>query len=125
MTDGKASFEQLDVYRRSYAAALRVHELSLSFPEIERYALADQMRRGARSVCANIAEGHGRTWSSLKDARRFLSMASASVDEMQVWASFARDLGYIEQPVAEDLRQDYHEIAKMLRGLSRSWQREA
>ena len=29
------AFERLEVYRRSYAAALRVHEVSLGFPEIE------------------------------------------------------------------------------------------
>ena len=119
----RAGFEELDVYRRSYAAALRVHEVSLGFPEIERFALADQMRRASRSVCANIAEGHGRTRISLKDARRFLAMAVASSDEMQVWASFARDLGYVQKDQASAMRREYLEIARMLQGLSRSWKR--
>ena len=49
-------FERLDVYRRSYAAALRVHALTLSFPEIERFALADQMRRASRSISRPSAQ---------------------------------------------------------------------
>ena len=118
------AFEKLDVYARSYAAALRVHALSLGFPEIERYALADQMRRASRSIPATIAEGHGRLRLSRKDARRFLTMAVTSCDEMQVWACFARDLGYIEAAQADAMRREYREIAKMLQGLSRSWNRE-
>ena len=118
MTNG---VENLDVFRRSYAAALRVHKLSLKFPEIERYALADQMRRASRSICANITEGFGRRPMSSKEYRRFLAMATGSADEMQVWASFARDLDYLEPSKADAMRQEYVEIAAMLVGLSRSW----
>ena len=114
-------FEDLDVYRRAYGAALRIHELTLSFPEIERFALADQMRRASRSICANIAEGHGRIRSAPRDARRFLTVAIGSSDEMQVWASFARDLGYVDPERAAAIRREYVEIARMLAGLSRSW----
>ena len=119
----RSAFEDLDVYRRAYSAALRVHEVSLGLPEIERFALADQMRRASRSICATIAEGHGRTRISFKDARRFLAMAVTSADEMQVWASFARDLKYIDADKADAMRREYREIAKMLQGLSRSWDR--
>ena len=117
----RAGFEELDVYRRAYGAALRVHALSLGFPAIERYALADQMRRASRSICANIAEGHGRTATSRRDARRFLGMAASSADEMRVWASFARDLGCIDARAAAAMIREYREIARMLQGLSRSW----
>ena len=125
MTDDRPAFERLDAYRRAYAAALRVHRLSLGFPEIERYALADQMRRGARSICANIAEGHGRRRASAADYRRFLAMAVGSADEMQVWSAFARDLRYIEASTADAMRREYAEIAAMLQGLSKAWARDA
>jgi four helix bundle protein len=115
------AFERLEVYRRSYAAALRVHELSLGFPEIERFALADQMRRASRSICANIAEGHNRRRGSSQDFRRYLTMATGSADEMQVWASFARDLSYIDASSADAMRREYAEIARMLHGLAKAW----
>ena len=121
----QSGFERLDVYRRSYAAALRVHTLSLSFPEIERFALADQMRRASRSICANIAEGHNRRRGSSQDFRRYLTMATGSADEMQVWANFARDLLYIEFSTAEAMQRDYAEIARMLQGLATAWAKGA
>ena len=116
-----AGVEELEVYRRAYRAALRVHELSLGFPEIERFALADQMRRASRSIAANIAEGYGRRRMSSAEYRRFLAMAVGSADEMQVWAAFARDLGYIDTEKADAIRQEYAEIARMALGLSRAW----
>ena len=117
----RALFEELDVYRRAYAAALRIHDLALGFPDVERFALADQMRRASRAICVNIAEGHGRARSAPRDAKRYLMMAAGSSDEMQVWASFARDLGYLAPERAEAIRREYLEIARMLAGLSKAW----
>ena len=51
------SFEDLDVFRRAYRVSLEVHRASLGFPRIEQSALADQLRRASKSICANIAEG--------------------------------------------------------------------
>ena len=47
-------------------------------------------------------------------------MAIGSADEMQVWALYARDLGYIGDDVAERWRGEYREIARMLSGLHAS-----
>ena len=53
-------FEDLDVFRRAYRVSLEVHRASLDFPRIEQWALADQIRRASKSICANLAEGFGR-----------------------------------------------------------------
>jgi four helix bundle protein len=58
---------------------------------------------------------------SSAEYRRFLAMAVGSADEMQVWASFARDLGYLDPSQADAMRAEYAEIARMLLGLSRAW----
>ena len=116
-------FERLDVYRRAYALALEVHKSSLGFPKIEQFALADQMRRGSRSICANIAEGFARQEGSGADWNRYLTLATGSADEMQVWCAFARDLDYLDPAQAEKWRSEYSEIARMLRGLGRAWSR--
>jgi len=47
---------ELEVYQKAFAAAMRIFELSKSFPVEERYSLTDQVRRSSRSVCANQAE---------------------------------------------------------------------
>ncbi len=52
--------EDLEVFRRAYALSLDVHKVSLTFPKMEQYALALQLRRSSKSVCANIMEGFAR-----------------------------------------------------------------
>jgi len=80
-----------------------VHRLSLLFPEIEQRALADQIRRASKSICANMAEGFGKQSLSKAEFRRFLSMALGSADEMRVWIRYCLDLGYIDRSTWEEL----------------------
>ena len=115
------SFEDLEVYRRAYKAALEIHKASLNFPKIEQYALADQIRRASKSVCANVAEGFARQRSSSADFRRFVVMALGSSDEMKVWLSFCFDLGYMTVEDVKRLKGEYSEIARMFHGLMNSW----
>ena len=49
--------EDLEVFRRAYRVSLEVHRASLGLPRIEQFALADQLRRSSKSVCANLAAG--------------------------------------------------------------------
>ena len=88
-------------------------------PRIEQFALADQVRRASKSICANLAEGFGRQQQSKPEFRRFLMMALGSADEMQVWTMYCRDLGCIGADMAERWQGEYREIARMLSGLHR------
>ncbi len=89
-------FEELDVFQRAYRLSLEVHRASLELPRIEQFALADQVRRASKSICANLAEGFGRQAVSKPEFRRFVMMALGSADEMQVWTLYCRDLGYVD-----------------------------
>ena len=111
--------EDLEVFQRAYVLSLEVHRASLDFPRIEQFALADQVRRASKSICANLTEGFGRQRLSRPEFGRFLMMAIGSADEMQVWTLYARDLGYIGADVAERWQGEYREIARMMQGLSR------
>ena len=111
--------EELEVFRRAYALSLEAHRASLEFPRIEHWALADQVRRASKSICANLAEGFGRQPSSKPEFRRFVMMALGSADEMQVWTLYCRDLGYVDAETAERWRGEYREIARMLSALAR------
>ncbi len=108
------------MFRRAYRVSLEVHRASLDFPRIEQFALADQVRRASKSICANLAEGFGRQLVSKPEFRRFVTMALGSADEMQVWTLYCRDLGYLDGEVAERWRSEYQQIARMLTGLHRS-----
>jgi|SRR5580658_2838240 four helix bundle protein len=114
-----SSFEDLDVFRRAYLVSLEVHRASLEFPRIEQSALADQLRRASKSICANIAEGFGRQKRSKPEFRRFLQMALGSSDEMRVWLRYALDLGYIVEADWQRWRDEYQGVSRMLQGLSR------
>src|SRR6266852_5717764 len=117
--------EDLDVFQRAYSLSLEVHRGSLDFPRIEQFALADQVRRASKSICANLAEGFGRQRLSRPEFGRFLMMAIGSADEMQVWTLYCRDLGYVDTDMAERWQGEYREIARMLwwlrRGSSDVW----
>jgi four helix bundle protein len=111
------SFEDLNVFQRAYKISLEIHKTSLSLPQNEQRALADQMRRASKSICANIAEGYGKRGQSVQDFKRFLAIAIGSADEMRLWSRYCLDLGYIEQTIWQRWRNEYHQIAKMLQGL--------
>ena len=71
------SFQRLDVYQRAIDFFAFVIELN---PPPRGHAdLADQLRRAARSIPANIAEGAGR--STRADGARFYAIARGSAME--------------------------------------------
>ena len=120
-TDKVETFEDLDVFQRAYRISLEVHRASLSFSTVEQYGLADQVRRAGKPICANVAEGFGKQSSSAAEFKRYLRMAIGTSDEMRVWARYCLDLDYIDEATWQRWRDEYHEISKMLQGLSRKW----
>ena len=73
-------FEDLGVFQRAYKLSLEIHKMSLTMPQIEQQALADQVRRASKSICANLAEGFGKQSQSKAEFRRFILMAIGSAD---------------------------------------------
>ena len=124
MTEGSrehvSSFEDLEVFQRAYRLSLEIHRASLGFPAAEQRALADQLRRASKSICANLAEGWGRRRAAPADFRRFVVMATGSADEMRVWLRYARDLGHIDEPTWCRWRDECLGIARMLQGLRKA-----
>lgn len=111
-------YHKLDVYQKAYRLALSIHKVTLQFPKLEQYELAQQLRRSSKSIPANIAEGMGKQ-ESAKEVSRFIRMAIGSCDESRVWLEFARDLGYMT--IADQDRYDkrYCEVGRMLRGIQK------
>jgi four helix bundle protein len=103
------SHEELDVYRMAFAGAMRICELSKGLPREERYSLVDQIRRSARSVCANIAQA----WRKRRYEAAFVSKlndAECEAAETQTWIRFAVDCGYWSQETGNELHQTYDHI---------------
>ena len=75
---------ELDVYKKTFDAAMLIFELSKNVPRDEIYSLTDQIRRSSRSVCSNLAEA----WRKRRYKAAFiakLSDAEAEAAETQVW----------------------------------------
>ena len=114
------SYEDLEVYKRSYEQALNIHRLTLEFPNHEKYEMGSQLRRATKSIPMNIAEGFGKR-GSIDEFKRFLSMAIGSCDEIRILINFAKDLGYLSQSQYEELKNEYDVIGKMLYRLHTNW----
>ena len=125
MQDKIERVDDLDVYRRAYRVSLEVHRASLELPRIEQFALADQLRRSSKSICANLVEGFAKQSRSAAEYRRSLTVAIGSSDETQLWLRYCVDLGYVEEVVGRRWIADYVEISKMLQGLYASWLRSS
>ena len=113
-------FEELDVFQRAYKISLEIHRASLTFPQLEQYALADQIRRASKSICANLAEGFGKQSQSKAEFNRYILISIGSSDEMRVWIRYGLDLGYLNEEQWMHWRDEYEQISKMLQGLSKS-----
>src|SRR5437879_889655 len=100
-----SSFEDLEVFQRAYRVSLEIHKESLQFPKIEQFAMADQVRRASKSICANIAEGFAKQRRSSAEYRRYLLMAIGSADEMRVWIRYCLDLNYIDEATSQRWRR--------------------
>jgi four helix bundle protein len=114
------SYEDIEAYQRAMGLIPAIHQLAGALPAYERHDLASQMRRAAKSIPANIAEGYARR-ESVKDFRNYLRIAMASANEMEVHLQIAADLGYVERSKADDLRSEYGVVGRQLNRLIASW----
>lgn len=106
-------YKRLEAYKKAFHLAMRIFDVTKTFPKEERYALTDQIRRSSRSVCSNIAEGY-RKRLYLKHFIAKLSDSDMENTETQVWLDFALACGYLEQSTKEILYQESIEIGKLL-----------
>ena len=107
------SFKDLLVYQKAFEQAMRVFEITKSFPKTEQYSLTDQIRRSSRSVCTNIGEG----WRKRRYPAYFLSKltdADAEVTETMIRLDFSFQCGYIGSGVHAEFSAEYDQIGKML-----------
>src|ERR1043165_26025 len=105
-----------EVYQKAFDAAMRIFELSKSFPKEETYSLTDQIRRSSRSVCANLAEA----WRKRRYEKAFISKLSDSESEAaetQVWLEFATKCGYLQRDDAAGLYKTYDSVVGTFIGM--------
>lgn len=108
----KSGFRKLIVWQEAHSLALAIYKEVLNFPEHEKFAMANQLRRASSSIGANIAEGSGR--KTAKDKVHFYIIARGSLIECDNFLELAHDLKYIDDSSYESLLQQVNKVGYLL-----------
>lgn len=114
------SFENLEVWKKSKSLVKVIYEITNEFPNDEKFGITSQIRRAAISVSSNIAEGSTR-WSK-KEKARFYEVSYGSLIELLNQLIISEELGFLENPVLTEIKQQIDEISRMLSGLYKNMQ---
>ena len=115
------SYEDIEAYQRAKTLIPAVHKIADALPDREQRDLASQIRRAAKSIPANIAEGFARR-ASAKEFKRYLTIAMGSANELEVHLKIAANLGYVTKEVSSECKEEYVIVGKQLNRLIASWQ---
>lgn len=88
------NYRDLTVYKKAFALAMEIFELSNGFPKEEKYSLTDPIRRSSRAVAVCVGEAYRKR----RYEAYFVSKASdADMEntETRVWLEFASSCKYI------------------------------
>lgn len=100
---------QLDVYKLSVEAAMRLFELSKKFPREEMYSLTDQMRRSSRSVSGHVSEGWRRRPYEEASCDK-LNGAEGEAAETQTWIEYSVRCAYLTAKEGREFHRTYDRI---------------
>ncbi|MEX0888112.1 MAG: four helix bundle protein [Patescibacteria group bacterium] len=110
------TYEDLEVYKRAYRLGIEIYKFTFTLPKDLQYDLADDIRRAARSIISNIAEGYGRRKSN-KDTSSYLKISLGSCFEVNFNLKFMKDLDLIVDEKYEYFSGEYTICAKQLNRL--------
>lgn len=106
------SFEDLRVWQKGIELVKQVYLLT-SYGDLKRdFGLRDQLQRAAVSIPTNIAEGFER--SSRKEYLMFLNIAKGSAGEVRSLLRVALEIGYLDQPGHDRLRDTVMQLSRYL-----------
>lgn len=101
------------VYKLAFDLAMKIFEISKTFPKEETYSLTDQIRRSSRSVCANLSESFRKR---LYPAHFISKVSDADMEncETQTWLDFSLACTYISKEIFEELTNQSEEVGRLL-----------
>ena len=95
-----------------------IYEVVNTFPRTEEFGLKSQIKRACLSIALNIAEGHSRKIG--KEQANFYRYAYGSLMEVVAGLSVANKLGFLPKEKLEELKEESHNLARLISGLKRS-----
>jgi four helix bundle protein len=117
MSEVVKTFEDLDAWKTGREVRRFAAKIAKSLPREEMYELSSQMRRSARSVTANIAEGYGRF--HYRENVQYCRQARGSLYETLDHFIAADDEGLIGNDVLLSFRELFEKAVRVLNGYIR------
>jgi four helix bundle protein len=106
-------FQDLLAYKKSFALAMKIFEITKAFPKEETYSLTDQIRRSSRSVPVTMAEAYKKRIYP-KHFYSKLTHSDGENSETQVWLEFALSCKYISIDINQELISESIEVGKLV-----------
>lgn len=100
-----------------------VYRVTRAFPRAELYGLTSQIQRAVVSIPSNLAEGHTREHT--KEYLNHLSMAQASLAELETQLEIARRLEYVSSETLKPILDEVSALGRQLYALRNALQKRA
>ncbi len=110
--------ENLEVYKKLFSLAVKVHNLTLDFPKFELYELGSQLRRSSNSAPANLAEGYNNKHTNIY--LECISRSQAEIRETKHHLQMSFEKKYIPELNLRGFINEYDICGKMLNNLEKS-----
>src|SRR6266481_6752222 len=111
------TFEDLEVCQVAREFRKAMYRVGRRLPEIEKFALASQIRRAAVSLTNNIAEGHGRY--HYLDQIKFTLHSRGSLEELMDDLNVCGDEQYLPAEQIASLKEDGWRVRQLIDGYVR------
>jgi four helix bundle protein len=112
------SVENLKVYQKLCDLAIKVHKLTLTFPQFELYELGSQLRRSSNSPPANLAEGFNNKHTNIY--LEGISRAQGEIRETIHHLKIAFQKRYLSKEELIYFLKEYDTCGRMLTNLEKS-----
>ena len=108
-------YRDLRVWQIGIDIVEAIYEITREFPTSETYGLASQMQRAAVPVPSNLAERHTRQHRA--EYLQFVSIAHASLAELETQLEIASRLKYVARDKAQELISSIDSLSRQLQAL--------
>ena len=117
-----STFEDLEVYQAARKFRRAMYGIAHQLPELEKFGLANQIRRAALSLTNNVAEGHGRY--HFLDQIKFTLQSRGSLEELLDDLNTCADEQYLPSSEVDALKDQGWRVRQLLDGYIRYLRRQ-
>lgn len=111
------NYKNLKIWHEAMDLVTEIYQITINFPDYERYGLTSQIRRAVSSIPTNIAEGTSRL--SQKEFKHFLSIALGSSFEVSTQIEIAFRLKMITEEKRNELLETNDLLQRKIQSFSK------